>query len=53
MALRDTVRDRGMKRLVLETGTVQPDAIRFYENTDSPGFLCSEHTENSSFPIAT
>lgn len=30
-ALRDTARKRGAKRLVLETGTSQPDAIRFYE----------------------
>ena len=30
-ALRNAARDRGAKRLVLETGTSQPDAIRFYE----------------------
>jgi GNAT superfamily N-acetyltransferase len=30
-ALRDTARKRGAKRLILETGTSQPDAIRFYE----------------------
>ncbi|MCI1659927.1 MAG: GNAT family N-acetyltransferase [Bifidobacterium psychraerophilum] len=30
-ALRNAARDRGAKCLVLETGTSQPDAIRFYE----------------------
>jgi GNAT superfamily N-acetyltransferase len=31
VALRDTARELGAKRLVLETGTGQPDAVRFYE----------------------
>lgn len=30
-ALESTARERGVARLVLETGTLQPDAIRFYE----------------------
>jgi len=30
-ALEDAARDRGVETLVLETGTEQPDAIRFYE----------------------
>lgn len=30
-ALEDEARSRGWMRLVLETGTAQPDAIRFYE----------------------
>ena len=29
--LESTARERGVTRLVLETGTLQPDAIRFYE----------------------
>lgn len=29
--LESTARERGVSRLVLETGTLQPDAIRFYE----------------------
>ncbi len=30
-ALEDEARRLGMRRLVLETGTAQPDAVRFYE----------------------
>jgi len=30
-ALEDAARDLGTRRIVLETGTLQPDAIRFYE----------------------
>jgi GNAT superfamily N-acetyltransferase len=30
-ALEDAARDRGTRRIVLETGILQPDAIRFYE----------------------
>jgi GNAT superfamily N-acetyltransferase len=30
-ALEDAARERGMRRLVLETGLKQPEAIRFYE----------------------
>lgn len=30
-AVEQTGRDRGLSRLVLETGTLQPDAMRFYE----------------------
>ena len=30
-ALEDAARERGWRHLVLETGTEQPDAIRFYE----------------------
>ena len=40
-ALGDAARDLGLTRLVLETGTAQPDAIRFYERegyTPIPNF---------------
>ena len=49
-----TARDRGWRRLVLETGDLQPDAIRFYERegytripnfgyyADSPLSVCFE-----------
>ncbi|WP_029253638.1 GNAT family N-acetyltransferase [Paraoerskovia marina] len=30
-ALEDAASERGVRRLVLETGTEQPDAVRFYE----------------------
>lgn len=30
-ALEDAARERGMRQVVLETGVLQPDAIRFYE----------------------
>jgi GNAT superfamily N-acetyltransferase len=32
-ALEDAARERGMRRLVLETGLKQPEAIRFYEKS--------------------
>jgi GNAT superfamily N-acetyltransferase len=30
-ALEEAARERGMRRIALETGVLQPDAIRFYE----------------------
>jgi len=36
-ALEDAARDRGAQRILLETGTMQPDAIRFYEREGYDG----------------